>query len=116
MICQPFLDVQHCLVAFVLVHQRHNVLCICAAGVQIATKQIDEGIAAGLMAAEAGATWLDLNCGCPIYGTDTDINTFLCLLSLSLLSPEPYSMAVDHIQGLGHTLRFFKIDVHSRLV
>lgn len=38
-------------------------------GVQIATKQIDEGIAAGLMAAEAGATWLDLNCGCPIYGT-----------------------------------------------
>ncbi|KAL3153927.1 hypothetical protein ABBQ32_013490 [Trebouxia sp. C0010 RCD-2024] len=36
-------------------------------GVQIATKQIDEGIAAGLMAADAGATWLDLNCGCPIY-------------------------------------------------
>ncbi|KAL3140160.1 hypothetical protein ABBQ38_004437 [Trebouxia sp. C0009 RCD-2024] len=36
-------------------------------GVQIATKQIEEGIAAGLMAAEAGATWLDLNCGCPIY-------------------------------------------------
>ena len=45
-----------------VVHASHD------AGVQIATKQIDEGIAAGLMAAEAGATWLDLNCGCPIYG------------------------------------------------
>jgi len=37
-------------------------------GVQIATKQIDEGIAAGQLAAEAGAAWMDLNCGCPIYG------------------------------------------------
>lgn len=36
-------------------------------GVQIATKQIDEGIAAGQLAAEAGAAWMDLNCGCPIY-------------------------------------------------
>ncbi|DBA99467.1 hypothetical protein WJX82_010728 [Trebouxia sp. C0006] len=36
-------------------------------GVQIATKQIDEGIAAGELAAEAGAAWMDLNCGCPIY-------------------------------------------------
>ena len=51
------------------------------AGVQIATKQIDEGIAAGLMAAQAGATWLDLNCGCPIYGTPTHTHTFLCMLS-----------------------------------
>lgn len=39
-----------------------------ATGVQIATKQIDEGIAAGQLAAEAGAAWMDLNCGCPIYG------------------------------------------------
>lgn len=55
------------------------------AGVQIATKQIDEGIAAGLMAAEAGATWLDLNCGCPIYGTRTHTHTHtsVCLLSLA---------------------------------
>ena len=44
-------------------------------GVQIATKQIDEGIAAGRMAAEAGATWLDLNCGCPIYGAHTHTHT-----------------------------------------
>lgn len=36
-------------------------------GVQIATNQISEGIKAGLMAAEAGADWVDLNCGCPIY-------------------------------------------------
>ena len=50
------------------------------AGVQIATKQIDEGIAAGLIAAQAGATWLDLNCGCPIYGTsiDSGANSYAC--------------------------------------
>ncbi len=36
-------------------------------GVQIATNVIDEGIKAGLMAAESGADWVDLNCGCPIY-------------------------------------------------
>jgi len=36
-------------------------------GVQIATNVIDEGVKAGLMAAEAGADWVDLNCGCPIY-------------------------------------------------
>ena len=34
---------------------------------QIATKTIDEGIRAGLLAAEAGADWVDLNCGCPTY-------------------------------------------------
>ena len=53
------------------------------------------------MAAKAGATWLDLNCGCPIYGTHADTHTFVCLLSLWLLGPKPYSMAVDHIHGLG---------------
>lgn len=36
-------------------------------GVQIATNIIDEGVAAGRLAAEAGADWVDLNCGCPIY-------------------------------------------------
>lgn len=36
-------------------------------GVQIATNVIDEGVAAGRMAADAGADWVDLNCGCPIY-------------------------------------------------
>lgn len=36
-------------------------------GVQIATKTIDEGSRAGILAAEAGAQFLDLNCGCPIY-------------------------------------------------
>jgi len=37
-------------------------------GFQIATNNIGEGVGAGKMAAEAGAAWLDLNCGCPIYG------------------------------------------------
>jgi tRNA-dihydrouridine synthase 3 len=36
-------------------------------GVQIATNQIDEGTRAARMAADAGATFLDLNCGCPIH-------------------------------------------------
>ena len=36
-------------------------------GVQIATNVIDEGVKAGTMAADAGADWVDLNCGCPIY-------------------------------------------------
>lgn len=36
-------------------------------GVQIATNDVDEGRRAVAMAAEAGADWVDLNCGCPIY-------------------------------------------------
>jgi len=36
-------------------------------GVQIATNEIREGVAAARLAADAGACWLDLNCGCPIY-------------------------------------------------
>jgi tRNA-dihydrouridine synthase 3 len=38
-------------------------------GVQIATNQIQEGVNAGRMAADAGADFLDLNCGCPIHET-----------------------------------------------
>lgn len=41
---------------------------ILTAGFQIATNNIGEGIGAAKMAEEAGATWMDLNCGCPIYG------------------------------------------------
>ncbi len=37
------------------------------AGVQFATNQISEGLRAAEAAAEAGADWVDLNCGCPIY-------------------------------------------------
>lgn len=33
-------------------------------GAQMATKTIDEGIRCAEMAAEAGASWIDLNCGC----------------------------------------------------
>ena len=36
-------------------------------GAQIATNQISEGVAACVLAEEAGAAWVDLNCGCPIY-------------------------------------------------
>lgn len=36
-------------------------------GVQIAAKSADEGVAAGMLAAEAGADFVDLNCGCPIH-------------------------------------------------
>lgn len=37
-------------------------------GVQIATNNIAEGVKAAAAAQEAGAAWLDINCGCPIYG------------------------------------------------
>lgn len=36
-------------------------------GVQMATNQVDEGIRAMVLAQEAGADFVDLNCGCPIY-------------------------------------------------
>ena len=42
-------------------------VCPWHAGVQIATNVIDEGVRAGVMAAEAGADFLDLNVGCPIH-------------------------------------------------
>jgi tRNA-dihydrouridine synthase 3 len=35
--------------------------------VQIATNDVDEGRAAVAMAADSGADWVDLNCGCPIH-------------------------------------------------
>ena len=35
--------------------------------VQIATNDIEEGVSAAKLAADAGADWIDLNCGCPIY-------------------------------------------------
>ena len=36
-------------------------------GVQIATNQIEEGVAAAALASQSGARFVDLNCGCPIY-------------------------------------------------
>ena len=36
-------------------------------GVQIATNDIEEGLAAAKIVAESGADFIDLNCGCPIY-------------------------------------------------
>eukprot|EP01025_Chloroclados_australasicus_P057716 TRINITY_DN72090_c0_g1_i1.p1 TRINITY_DN72090_c0_g1~~TRINITY_DN72090_c0_g1_i1.p1 ORF type:complete len:388 (+),score=30.57 TRINITY_DN72090_c0_g1_i1:121-1164(+) len=36
-------------------------------GFQIATKVIDEGVSAAHLAQQAGARWIDLNCGCPIH-------------------------------------------------
>lgn len=65
-------------------------------GFQIATKQISEGVKAAVLAAEAGASWIDLNCGCPIYGmcsgvkfdpnlSKKEFDTFLLLQQSSLL-------------------------------
>jgi len=36
-------------------------------GVQIATNDLEEGVRAAKLAAEAGADFVDLNCGCPIH-------------------------------------------------
>ena len=38
-------------------------------GVQLATNHIVEGVNAAALAAEAGADFIDLNCGCPIHET-----------------------------------------------
>jgi tRNA-dihydrouridine synthase 3 len=42
-------------------------------GLQIATNNIAEGVYAAQLAADAGASFLDLNCGCPIYGEPPSI-------------------------------------------
>ena len=36
-------------------------------GVQLATNTVDEGVRAARLAADAGARFVDLNCGCPIH-------------------------------------------------
>ena len=36
-------------------------------GLQIATNNVSEGLAAARLAADAGAAFIDLNCGCPIF-------------------------------------------------
>ena len=36
-------------------------------GVQLATNTVDEGVKAAKLAADAGARFVDLNCGCPIH-------------------------------------------------
>lgn len=36
-------------------------------GVQLATNAVDEGVRAARLAADAGARFVDLNCGCPIH-------------------------------------------------
>src|SRR5205809_826713 len=38
-------------------------------GVQLAAKSIEEGANAALIAAERGADFIDINCGCPIHDT-----------------------------------------------
>eukprot|EP00878_Enallax_costatus_P009000 GHUV01009412.1.p1 GENE.GHUV01009412.1~~GHUV01009412.1.p1 ORF type:complete len:230 (+),score=81.95 GHUV01009412.1:791-1480(+) len=45
-------------------YKAHNEQCF---GVQIATNNIAEGVKAAAVAQEAGAAWLDINCGCPIH-------------------------------------------------
>ena len=58
-------------------------VCGWAAGVQIATKIADEAIAASKLAAAAGAAFIDLNCGCPIYGTACCQDLSTCDLALA---------------------------------
>ena len=41
-------------------------------GLQFATNNIGEGVRAAELAAASGAAWVDLNCGCPIYGALMD--------------------------------------------
>ena len=36
-------------------------------GFQVATRSSDEALRAADLAVEAGATWMDINCGCPIW-------------------------------------------------
>lgn len=52
-------------------------------GLQIATNNIAEGVNAARMAHDAGAAFIDLNCGCPIYGR-LPTHTSLLLLKKSL--------------------------------
>jgi hypothetical protein len=53
------------------------------------------------MAEEAGATWLDLNCGCPIYGTLSMLHhkgnaNAECMNSMSIL---PVALLVYSSKG-----------------
>lgn len=48
-------------------------------GVQVATNNIAEGVKAAAAAQAAGASWIDINCGCPIYG---EVPGQLCDLNL----------------------------------
>lgn len=47
-------------------------------GFQVATKTIAEGVAASKLAKEAGARWMDINCGCPIYGKGVGVECGIC--------------------------------------
>lgn len=55
-------------------------------GFQFATNVIDEGVRAAELAAEAGASWVDLNCGCPIYEVGF-CHTAAALLGLRSFDP-----------------------------
>ena len=70
-------------------HASHDLpeVLLVLAGVQIATKQIDEGVKAAHMAAEAGADWVDLNCGCPIYGKASVSPPLNIWTQVALLTP-----------------------------
>lgn len=48
------------------------------AGFQFATNNIGEGVGAAKLAADSGASWVDLNCGCPIHGTALHTSNAVC--------------------------------------
>jgi hypothetical protein len=51
-------------------------------GVQIATNAIAEGLGAARIAQDAGADWIDLNCGCPIWVSKKPLYNFSSCPSL----------------------------------
>lgn len=63
-------------------------------GVQIATNDIEEGLAAAKIVAESGADFIDLNCGCPIYEA-----TRRNLGSALLRNPERLASLVEGLAG-----------------
>ena len=63
-------------------------------GVQIATNDLEEGLAAARIVAESGADFIDLNCGCPIYEA-----TRRNLGSALLRKPERLASLVEGLAG-----------------
>ncbi len=76
-------------------------------GFQIATNNIGEGVGAGKMALEAGASWLDLNCGCPIYGMPHFIVCLSCRLCSIISSLHPVDRAEKPCQPRNAEHGFF---------
>jgi len=94
-------------------------------GVQIATNNVEEGARAIERAAAAGADWVDLNCGCPIYeATRRGLGSALLrrparlaglVRSLVERSPIPISVKVRENSPPPGPLRSCQVDENSHL-